>query len=139
MSEYTKGLIGSVSELGKLSYRKEGVAFAIFSGRFLVAKLAGSLYDNAEVARRLVACWNACEGMTTEEVECMGRIADAPVVTCEPNDELIEALRGQREYFLRLKHRADVRGGPDVSAMGIADEAVEQIDALLAKHAPQDK
>ena len=25
--------------------------------------------DDAEVARRLVACWNACKGFTTEEME----------------------------------------------------------------------
>jgi hypothetical protein len=37
-----------------------------------------------------------------------------------------------KEYFERLKHRADVRGGPDVSAMGIAEEAIQLIDAALA-------
>lgn len=40
-------------------------------------------------------------------------------------------LREQRTYLKRLKHRAKVRGGPDVSAMGIADEAIERIDELL--------
>jgi hypothetical protein len=29
----------------------------------------GERKDDAEVARRLVACWNACRGFTTEEME----------------------------------------------------------------------
>lgn len=42
-----------------------------------------------------------------------------------------EALLDLSDYLGRLKHRAEVRGGPDVSAMGIADEAIAMIEALL--------
>ena len=42
-------------------------------------------------------------------------------------------MREQRNYLKRLKHRAYVRGGPDVAAMHLADEAIQAIDALLAK------
>lgn len=37
---------------------------------------------------------------------------------------LSDAVREQIEYLERLKHRAKVRGGPDTSAMCIADEAI---------------
>lgn len=46
---------------------------------------------------------------------------------------MTKLLTELREYIERLKHRADVRGGPDVSAMGIADEAIALIDAALAQ------
>lgn len=42
-------------------------------------------------------------------------------------------LKEQKTYLKRLKHRAKVRGGPDISAMGIADEAIKRIDELLGE------
>ena len=49
-------------------------------------------------------------------------------IACIAQVHLLENMRprlhAQVAYLKRLKHRAKVRGGPDVSAMGIADEAI---------------
>lgn len=35
--------------------------------------------DSKETARRLVACWNACEGISTEEIEGAGGIGNGGI------------------------------------------------------------
>lgn len=56
--------------------------------------LTASVPDNDEAnARRLVACWNACEGLHTESLERGAPLADQIVDALNQRDELLEALR----------------------------------------------
>lgn len=57
-------------------------------------------------ARRLVTCWNACEGVPTEMLEAY----PAPFTELRTRrDELLEALR---ELMAAERERAKARGGP---------------------------
>jgi hypothetical protein len=58
-----------------------------------------------ETARRLVACWNACEGIDTEDLEA-GSVSiiqklhdDAAKRVLEQRDELLEALQLCRQHM----------------------------------------
>lgn len=136
MSEHTKGRLEAVI--------REGTPLACV---VIESKPIADLYggrdmkpgEQAANARRLVACWNSWEGVSTKAIEdATAKVSPITYGQLERDRaELIEALREQREYLKRLKHRADVRGGPDVSAMGIADEAIAAIDAAVGKHAPK--
>lgn len=48
-------------------------------------------------ARRLVACWNACEGLHTESLERGAPLADQIVDALNQRDELLAALKQCRE------------------------------------------
>lgn len=49
-----------------------------------------------ENARRLVACWNACDGLHTESLECNKPLGDQLVDAINQRDELLEALKDAR-------------------------------------------
>jgi len=89
--------------------------------------------DIAEAnARRLVACWNACEGVSTEELEAgLLPTADTPLhkrVMAE-RDELIEALRDLVEH----QGHVAINSVGDVRKQGKLINAMEKARALLAK------
>jgi hypothetical protein len=52
-------------------------------------------------ARRLVACWNACEGLHTESLERGKPLADQLVDALTQRDELLAALRPFASVDLR--------------------------------------
>lgn len=66
------------------------------------ACLTNSVADKDEAnARRLVACWNACEGISTDELETTGgaavgwtRTASKLIHATTQRGELLEALNG---------------------------------------------
>lgn len=80
-----------------------------------VALMAGRK-DRHEIARRLAACWNACEGLSTEALELEPYIGGASYLMRQraeaQRDELLEALCKCR----------DMVGHPDNIAM--IDEAI---------------
>jgi len=98
-------------------------------------------------ARRLVACWNACEGISTETLESnfsdlgkLGMMAD--------RDELIEALQSVVTHIPKyvLRNHGVVDRYPDGAIVdgGIQEyprfvDEVAKARALLAKHAPKVK
>lgn len=76
--------------------------------RFVISIEDGSIHgedspENIELARRIIACFNACEGISTEELESgiikdMQRVlADVVPVLQEKNDEKI-ALAAQQKH-----------------------------------------
>ena len=46
-----------------------------------------------EDARRIAACWNACEGIPTEMLEAVCKVPLAAVMLVQQRDELLEALK----------------------------------------------
>ena len=99
-------------------------------------------------ARRLVACWNACESMGEPEAEVSALQTDRKslngMATLLANarrdrDELIEALRLPMVlYAIGYISETAGDGGDHTEAQGReADKATKIIHALLAKHAPK--
>ena len=54
---------------------------------------------NEADARRLVACWNACEGIATEMLESVCKVPPAVVMLAEQRDELLSLLSEVSENF----------------------------------------
>lgn len=62
----------------------------------MIASDEGSPSAHEENARRLVACWNACEGLATEALELMPNTMNQVFSIANPKqerDELLEALK----------------------------------------------
>ena len=94
-------------------------------------------------ARRLVACWNACEGISTEQIEhglhvelitvCCGKHETCSRM-CVPRaqhfkaqrDELLECLKLARAY-MRTAIQSDTYR---------ADPTCQRIESAIAKHQP---
>jgi hypothetical protein len=112
MSEHTEGKLEIIGEQGT----------ALWAGALLIATMYEPRTRHALAranARRLVACWNACEGIPTEDLESkvvVGFMADLK----RQRDELVEALFNLRQQCEWVD--------------GTAQLGVEEIDALLAKH-----
>ena len=73
-------------------------------------------------ARRIEACWNACEGLSTELVEQLADMEDSPLAACEQaiaqRDELLGALR------MLLLTAGEINDAPD----GLLEMALESDD-----------
>lgn len=74
-----------------------------------MGELPGYAVDVA-VARRLVACWNACEGIRTEALEHRSHLLkagdDQITMLTAQRDELLEALGHIAEYWNRDSNEA---------------------------------
>lgn len=93
-------------------------SFEIWGDGKAIAWFNGDDVDEAN-ARRLVACWNACEMASTEDLEALTRPGDVSWACTidrlvRERDELLEALRRCREMV----------GHPD---------NIAEIDAAIAK------
>ncbi len=105
--------------------------------------------DQAAIARRLVACWNACEGIGLERLEDLGKPLIKHLIGCDERaarqvkqvEELEDkcagmaiALRGAREF---IGHdRETVIQGCTVDDVFMPDDqsarAIAEYDAILA-------
>jgi hypothetical protein len=96
-------------------------------------------------AQRIVACVNACEGLTEKELYDIGSIAiflDKAAACTEPMIlEREKLLERQRELFMALSHPSILHalsytaaGTGDRGIARAADHATKEIRALLAKH-----
>lgn len=98
--------------------------------------LTASVPDNDEAnARRLVACWNACEGISTEALERSDVIASMQGERRRletQRDDLLAALKAARQS---LEVANDEPGGPirDTIWHGPAETLFDFIDAAIAK------
>ena len=98
-------------------------------------------------ARRIVACVNACEGISTERLEDLGRPMMQHLIGCDERaarqvkeaadltarrDELLDALKAARQS---LEVANDEPGGPirDTIWHGPAETLFDFIDAAIAK------
>jgi hypothetical protein len=91
-----------------------------------VAECCGSLctpaIDEAN-ARRLAACWNACEGLTTENLELCGTLDYADVKRNVAQTAYVNDLQTQRDQLLEaLKNIVDV--GLSTSRIAAARAAI---------------
>lgn len=90
--------------------------------------------DDESNARRLVACWNACQGIGTEYLETTTSLREADIATKESATARERALREALEEVLEL-----IEGYYDISDGGFgprpnkAMQAANLISAALGK------
>ena len=90
--------------------------------------LTNSVPDNDEAnARRLVACWNACEGISTDALERLGTLDRARVDL----DVIRAQAIAQRDELLALLRI--VRGKHACGALTLPPADLDRIDAAIAK------
>ena len=136
MSEHTKGRLRHYH--GKLRPEFPTVVHEIYdmTGTSIV-KWGG--FDGVDLpkkiiaanARRLVACWNACNGLSTTTLESVieGKESIDYVTVKRDRDELIEALHSLADEM------ADSNRESPQSMRGSIPGWIKTIHALLAKHA----
>lgn len=121
--------------------------FEIWGGEKVIAWFGGEDTDEAN-ARRLVACWNACEGIETYALELMtGDLSIKQQITAtgsakppKPTSKAVEYRRQRDELLAALKEARRWIGDGECSD-GLAREhwtqeyraAVDRIDAAIAK------
>ncbi len=131
MSEqHTQGLL-TLSRLGNVT----GGPVRTYAGGpgqdqiFMVCSLDSDNGDKEANARRVVACWNACNGLHTESLERGKPLADQIVDALNQRDELIEALK------LFVKYEAAMDDRDDVSGMMIYHEFSQKANAIAEEYA----
>ena len=87
---------------GKQEMIDEPIDGSIMSGEMYIARIWSDGENPQEDARRIVACWNACEGLTTEALETPRGMAGAiePIIIERDrlkaiNAELLAALESE--------------------------------------------
>lgn len=93
-----------------------------------VAKGMGSSVDKAN-ARRLVACWNACEGFTTEHLENIDMLGDTLESRFKLRNQEERELTAQRDHFKAL---AQDNGQAIIKTACALADAKAQRNELLA-------
>lgn len=108
MSEHT------IHTPGRIRYYENGEAnsYAMLEesadGRWLLTLLHnGHDVTERQIAnmRRLVACWNACEGMTTENLENVTMTGDTLLTRFQLRDKTESELTKQRDELLHVAQR----------------------------------
>lgn len=104
---HTQGKL-SISEVGsglEAEDEQENVVFQI------KAVLDGVLHEKGKSnTRRLVACWNACEGISTEILEesvVKPTLSDHTDAIAAQRDELLAALEGMLDRYVSLANSGD--------------------------------
>lgn len=100
----------------------------------IIARLAGTTgkYESEEMnARRLVACWNACEGITTERLEDLGRPLMQHLIGCDERAarQVKEAgeLRAHRDTLLAAL-RCALKKAPELITVPSIRSAIENAE-----------
>lgn len=100
----------------------------------IIARLAGTTgkYESEEMnARRLVACWNACEGITTERLEDLGRPLMQHLIGCDERAarQVKEAadLTSQRGTLLAAL-RCAIKKAPELITVPSIRSAIENAE-----------
>lgn len=84
------------------------------STNYTVAQMMQTPLHNQEAnARRLVACWNACEGLSTEALERLGTLdrarVELDVIRAQAIAQRDELLNEMRQAMRWAGHRDEVR------------------------------
>lgn len=102
----------------------------------IIARLAGTTgkYESEEMnARRLVACWNACEGITTERLEDLGRPLMQHLIGCDERAarQVKEAadLTSQRGTLLAAL-RCAIKKAPELITVPSIRSAIENAERV---------
>lgn len=100
----------------------------------IIARLAGTTgkYESEEMnARRLVACWNACQGITTERLEDLGRPLMQHLIGCDERAarQVKEAadLTAQRGTLLAAL-RCAIKKAPELITVPSIRSAIENAE-----------
>ena len=98
----------------------------------IIARLACTTgkYESEELnARRLVACWNACEGITTERLEDLGRPLMKHLIGCDER-----AARQVKEAAALTAQRDELLSALKVAEESVGDsKSLEIVRAAIAK------
>jgi len=91
--------------------------------------LTRSLDQNEANARRLVACWNYCDPVETEDLELTdyGKDADRSLALVRLAEEREKKMRNQRDELVNVLRKAD-------AAAFFDEELDDEITAILAKY-----
>lgn len=90
---------------------------------------AGPDDDYEANARRLVACWNACEGITTERLEDLGRPLMKHLIGCDER-----AARQVKEAAALTAQRDELLSALKVAEESVGDsKSLEIVRAAIAK------
>lgn len=91
-------------------------------------------------ARRLVACWNACEGLTTENLESVLTVGDTLASRFKARDDIESDLTKQRdELLVALKDARELVDDWGAYASNYMQEKhdlagdIERLDSAIAK------
>ena len=125
---------------GKLTFR--GFSIYAADGKTPVADTclnASVAQHDVANARRLVACWNACEGVPLDEVENLANIGGLNALTVEAGRAYADAdaLKAQRDELLAAtQYLLDVLDELDGECDAIAEfqAPIRAARAVLAKH-----
>lgn len=77
-------------------------------------------------ARRLVACWNACDGISTADLETAGRLAAADEAT-------LRNLQVQRDHLLAVVEHIQRCIGFGTATIHYGSDTWSQIDSAITK------
>ena len=93
---------------------------------------------NKANARRLVACWNACDGVSTESLETgelnVSDLTDRNVELANERDELLAALRKLVEWSEKYPSDRTYSHHRISEIAGALDVICDGAKTLLAKH-----
>lgn len=91
--EHTQGLV-LIDQYGKVNGKTE---------RLFKLRVIGFELSSYNAARRIIACWKACEGIKTEDLESVPDFALMGSATIEKveqqRDELLEALKAMLTHM----------------------------------------
>jgi hypothetical protein len=93
--------------------------------------------ESEELARRLVACWNAFDGLDTELVESMVNVPEFFFKQVELLAQRDELLAGLQMAYIAMQHMGNVLNNIDAvdeEEDAQHDAAFEAVAALIAKH-----
>lgn len=87
----------------------------------------GAIADTPDIARRLSACWNACQGFSTELLENITMLGDTLQSRFKLRDEQEAELQSQRDVLLKLLK--DIRRALELANF---TQELHLIDAAIA-------
>ena len=88
-----------------------------------------SVATSASNARRIVACVNACEGISTEELEGIAKTGGM----LGPREDVARTAKQRDELLAALKLVEDFFSGPTAWTISQEDEFIEKISSAITR------
>lgn len=125
---------------------RHGLPYTPVAINTLIAKVYSEAFGNhleSEAnARRIAACWNACDGISTENLEqniAIKELANRYNTVIAQRDELLQGLKNLKRAYVNLleagRNRILDMGGQcdDVPTMEASDPYLRDASAAIAK------